>query len=86
MQDKLLAMLSRNKHEVKFPLSLCTSHAQAGLTPIAYKAETKTHRRAVADKHPSCGAVPDVPYPYGAVTGACGNVVAVGVPCHHIHI
>ena len=40
----------------------------------------------MADKDPSCGAVPDVPHPDGAVTGACGNVVAVGVPRHHIHI
>lgn len=41
---------------------------------------------AVADKDSGCGAVSDVPEANGAVAGACGNVVAVGMPPHHIHI
>ena len=44
------------------------------------------YRGAVAHKDSSCGAVSDVPEANGAVAGACGNVVAVGVPLHHIHI
>lgn len=44
------------------------------------------YRGAVADKDSSSGAVSDIPQADGAVAGACGNVVAVGMPLHHIHI
>ena len=46
----------------------------------------RAYRGAVAHKDSSSGAVPDIPEADGAVAGACGNVVAVGVPLHHIHI
>lgn len=46
----------------------------------------RPYRGAVANKDSSSGAVSDVPQADGAVTGARGNVVAVGMPLHHIHI
>lgn len=46
----------------------------------------RAYRGAVAHKDPSSGAVSDIPEANGAVAGACGNVVAVGMPLHHIHI
>lgn len=40
----------------------------------------------MAHKHTCYRAVPDVPQPNGAITGAGGNIVTVGMPLHHIDI